>query len=161
MSRVASRGLSIDPPQGWDVRIFQRRGDAPGTSRKDVQRDGTANPMLHLATVPLTAGRGDYGSGVVEVLDDLDAFVALVEFDRDAATTELFKRAPVPRSVAAEDLQPNTLQRVIAGQAGAQYFAHEAGRAFCLYVVAGAHGMRAAVARRVTAALASLEIEER
>ncbi|MET0727317.1 MAG: hypothetical protein ABWZ76_03355 [Acidimicrobiales bacterium] len=141
------------------MRIYQRPGDEPGTERTAVTVDGTVNPVLHLATVPLTAGRGDYGSGVVEALHDVDAFLALVEFDAEAAHTALFSAGPVPRAVNPEDLQPHTLQRVIAGQAGAQYFASESGRAFCLYVVVGAAGMRASVAQRLNAALGTLEIE--
>lgn len=160
MPRVAAHGLSIDPPAGWDVRIYKRAGDAPTTNREDVTEGGTASPVLHLATVPLVEGRGDFGSVVVEGLRDVDAFVALIEFDPEAAATPLFAPSPVPRAVQGTDLLPDSLQRVIAGQAGAQYFAHESGRAFCLYVVAGAHGMRTAIAERVSAALASLVIEE-
>lgn len=159
MSRVSAFGLSIDPPAGWDVRIYRRPGDDPATARAAVSGEGTANPVLHLSTVPLVAGRGDYGSGVVEVLDDMDAFVALVEFDPEAADTVLFRTSPVPRSVVPGDFAPHTLQRVISGQAGAQYFSHEAGRAFCLYVVAGAQGTLRAITDRVTAALGSLEID--
>jgi len=159
VSRVTAHGLSIDPPAGWDVRIYQRAGDDSQTSREMVEAGGTANPVLHLATVPLAADRGDYGSGVVEILRELDAFVALIEFDPEAATTPLFSRTPVPREILGKDLLPDSLQRLIAGQAGGQFFAHEAGRAFCLYAVAGAHGRRLAVAQRMTAALASLRIE--
>ncbi len=158
---VAAHGLSIDPPQGWEVAIYRRSGDDPSTARAEVGLEGTSNPVLHLATVPLVAGRGDYGSGVVEALEDLDAFVALVEFDAEAVGTALFSHAPVPRTVRGEDLQPHTLQRVIAGQAGAQYFASESGRAFCLYVVVGAAGLGAATAERVSSALATLRIDPR
>lgn len=158
---VAAHGLSIDPPQGWEVSIYRRPGDDPSTTREDVGLEGTSNPVLHMATVPLVAGRGDYGSGVVEVLDDLDAFVALVEFDAEAAETALFSRTPVPRVVRGEDLHPQSLQRVIAGQAGVQHFASESGRAFCLYVVVGAAGFGATTAERVSSALATLRIDPR
>ena len=158
--RVAAHGLSIDPPEGWDVRIFRRHGDDPATARQSVSAEGTSNPVLHLATVALPNDRGDYGSSVVERLGDLDAFVALVEFDGEAAETALFRTSSVPRTIDPSELQPHTLQRVIAGQAGLQHFANEAGRAFCLYVVAGSAGQRGASAERVSTALASLEIEE-
>lgn len=156
--RVGAYGLSIDPPAGWDVRVYRRAGDAPTTARSDVAGDGTANPVLQLATVPLVEGGGDYGSGVVEQMRDLDAFVAIVEFDREAASTALFASSPVPRRIEPADLQAHTLQRVIAGQAGLQFFAQEVGRAFCLYVVAGSLSSRSAVVERVNAALSTLQI---
>jgi hypothetical protein len=158
---VAAHGLLIDPPAGWDVRIYRRAGDDPATRRPDVSPEGTSNPVLHLSTVVLPDDRGDYGSTVVERLGDLDAFVALVEFDAEAAGTALFRTSPVPRAIEPSDLQAHTLQRVITGQAGLQYFAQEQQRAFCLYVVAGSGGQRNVIAQRVSAALASLEIAPR
>lgn len=161
MSRVRAHGLSIDPPEGWEVQIFRRAGDDSSTRRADVGGKGTSNPVLHASTRPLVAGRGDYGSGVVETLGVHDAFLALVEFDPDAGQTALFATSPVPRRLAARGFQAHTLQRVIAGQGGSQAFAQEADRAFCLYAVVGSLRNAPSVVERLNQALATLEISPR
>lgn len=161
MSRVSGYGISVDPPQGWEVSIYERPGDPASTPRDGVTEAGTANPVLHMATKPLVHDRGDYGSGVVEGLGPEDTFLALVEFDREAASSALFAKSGVPRRVVPRSLNRNTLQRVIAGQGGLQAFANEEGRAFCLYVVVGSIRNREAVVERINAALVTLEIAAR
>lgn len=161
MTRVRGHGLSVDPPSGWEVSIYRRAGDDPALARSEVGEGGTTNPVLHVATVPLSEGRGDYGSTVVERLGDLDAFVALVEFDPDAASTALFATSPVPRSLRAGAFAGHTLQRVIAGQGGLQAFASEGGRAFCLYAVLGSLRARTTVVPRINEALGTLEVDSR
>ncbi|MGH3665047.1 MAG: hypothetical protein ACRDU8_02950 [Egibacteraceae bacterium] len=148
--KLAHHGLSADLPRGWDGRIFRRAQEEEG---------GTSNPILHAATVPLPQDRGDFGSGVVDLLGDDDVFVALVEYDPEAAATALFRRQGVPRRLAASLFGPNRLQRAIPGQSGTQVFFTEGGRAYCLYVVLGSGANRGALLGKVHQLLGSLHIE--
>ena len=50
------------------------------------------------------------------------------------------------------------LQRTLRGQAGVQRFFHEAGRAFCLYVVLGSFARRQEMVGAVNEVLASLAV---
>jgi hypothetical protein len=99
-------------------------------------------PVLHAGNFALPAERGDFGSGAVERMGTGHVFVVLFEYGPQAASTPLFARRGRPRPTPA-DFRPNQLQRIIRGQTGAQYFYHEAGRAFCLYVVLGSAVRRA------------------
>jgi hypothetical protein len=117
------------------------------------------NTILHAATIPLPPDTGDFASGVVDQLGGDDVLVVLFEYDAGSAHTTLFAHAGVPRVLRADDFSPTVLQRVIRGQAGVQYFAQEAGRAFCLYVVLGAYAKRKALVDRVNALLATLVIQ--
>ena len=143
-SRVLrAHGLSIEVPTGWEARI---------TLATDGPAGGTRNPVVHAASTPLPEVRGDFGGGVVERLPISGVFIALIEYDREAAATPLFDTAGLPRALTGSQFQTHTLQRGVAGQSGAQWFCHVAGRAFCLYVVLGTHRDRfrlATVASRV------------
>lgn len=119
---------------------------------------GTENPVTHLANFPLPPIRGDYGSGAVERMGPTDILVCLVEFDAEAAATELFATTGIPEFTAG-DFSPNTMQRTIAGMCGAQAFFTVAGRAFSAYVVLGSFARRAALVPAVNQLLADLEIE--
>ena len=164
--RLHRHGLGVDAPPGWDVRISRRPaggGSSPaavraGARAPDLPEGMTSNPVLHAATVPLPEERGDFGGGVTPLLGDDDVFVSLFEYDREAAGTALFAREGLP-SVSPADFSPAQLQRTLDGQSGRQWFFTAGGRAFCLYVVLGAHARRALLAPRVREVLASLEIE--
>jgi hypothetical protein len=119
---------------------------------------GTENPVTHIANFPLPPIRGDYGSGAVERMGPTDILICLVEFDAEAAGTELFATTGIPEFTAG-DFSPNTMQRTIAGMCGAQAFFTEAGRAFSAYVVLGSFTRRAALVPTVNELLADLEIE--
>ena len=56
-------------------------------------------------------------------------FLSLIEFDPKEAATPLFDR-PRPTRITAGEFGPNQLQRGLPGQAGAQFFFRERGRAF-------------------------------
>jgi hypothetical protein len=146
--KVASSGLAIEAPRGWDVRIYQRPAVEPGA---------VTMPVLHAANFALPVRRADYGGGVVEQMRPQDIFVALLEFDRASATTALFAR-PRPRHLLIETFGPDRLQRVIPGQGGAQFFFHEHGRAFCMYVVLGSYRRRAELVPTASAVAATLVI---
>lgn len=153
MTTIESFGLSVDLPTGWDGAIFRNDPDP-------VERaaGGVDNPVLHAANFPLPARRGDFGSGAVEIMGRGGVLVCLVEYNRESATTALFAREGVPRSVDPDDFATHTLQRPQAGQGGLQVFFHEGDRAFCLYVVIGSHRRRGVLTPVVNQLLRGLRV---
>ena len=137
--RLEHGGVVVDLPAGWEARARTQPPAEPG---------GRGNLLLHLATVPLPASRGDFGSGVVETLGPDDAFCALFEYDPADAAKALFAARGLP-SVRPADFSTAVLQRTQLDHSGAQFFFQAAGRAFCLHAVLGSHGRRAAGAQRV------------
>jgi hypothetical protein len=147
--RLAARGLSVDVPDGWETRL---RAQAPSVAWRP------GNTLLHACTRPLPAERGDFGTGVVDLLGPDDVFVSLFEYDPEHAGTALFEAQGLP-VVRPSEFSPNATQRPLPGQSGGQWFFTAAGRAFCLFVVLGSHSRRAAGAVRVTALLSRLRVE--
>ena len=146
--RVVSGGLTLDLPPGWEARVRRQPPSEPG-------RRG--NVLLHAATIPIPAQRGDFGSGLVDRLRADDAFVALFEYDAGDADKVLFAatRLPVPKP---SDFSPAVLQRTLAGNTGAQWFFALSGRAFSLHAVLGSHGRRAPGAAKVAQLLRGLHV---
>jgi hypothetical protein len=149
MTRITAHGLSLAPPAGWDAIIYRRRPALPGEETL---------PVVHSATVPLPPERGDYGSGVVEMLGPDDVFVSLLEFGAGAAGSPLFRAAGVP-GLTPDMFAPKQVQRVLRGQAGVQRFFTHRGRAFCLYAVIGSFPNRVPLCFRVNQVISSLLIE--
>ncbi|HZU15997.1 MAG TPA: hypothetical protein VFD01_05245 [Candidatus Dormibacteraeota bacterium] len=146
MSRLSAQGITVDVPAGWDVRIYLR----------DAVPGETTHAVLHAATFPLPGRRGDYGSGAVEAMGNDDIFAAMVEFDPAHAGDRLFAAAGVPVRLPAQSFSPSSLQRRISGQLGTQRFFHDAGRAFCLYVVLA--GAAAGLADEASSFVAGISI---
>jgi len=113
---------------------------------------------MHLANFPLPEERGDFGSGAVTVMGPGGVLVVLFEHDSRSASTALFQDEGVPRRFRPEQFGRNQLQRAIGNQVGAQFFAQEQGRAFCLYVVLGSGRRRRALATTAERVLATLDI---
>ncbi len=149
--RFVAGGLSLELPTGWEARMRRQEASQPG-------RPG--NVVLHAATVPLPATRGDFGSGVVERLGADDALVTLLEYDHRDADKVLFaaRRLPAPRP---SDFSPSVLQRTVGQATGAQWFFAVAGRPFALHIVLGSHARRSPGAVRVAALLRGLTIGAR
>ncbi len=147
--RIASAGLSIAPPTGWEASIY-RRAAASG-ERTD--------PIVHAATVPLVAGRADYGGGVVETLGPDDVFVSFLEFGPDAAKSPLFGQLSAVPGLTPDVYRPRQLQRTIPGQAGVQRFFTVAGRAFCLYSVIGSMARRVTLTARANQLIGTFQVE--
>lgn len=141
-------GVSLSLPTGWEARARTQPASGPG-------RRG--NLLLHAATVPLPAARGDFGSGVVETLRADDLFVALFEYDPEDRRQALFDATGLPQA-RPSDFSPAVLQRTQLGHSGAQWFFSIAERAFCLHVVLGSHGRRAAGALRLGQLLSGLTV---
>ena len=148
---LARHGLGVELPSGWDGRIYRPAADEPGA---------TTNAIMHAANFPLPERREDYGGGAVERMRAADVLVVLLEFDRAAAASPLFaQRQGLPRRLAPSSFGPNHLQRILPGQAGAQFFFTEAGRAWTLYVVIGSWANRAALAAQAGRLLATVRLE--
>jgi hypothetical protein len=148
-TRITAMGMATTPPPGWDVAIY-RRPAAPGEQTR---------PILHAATRALISGRGDYGSGLVEVLGPDDVFVAVLDFGTEAATTALFRGMAGLPALTPDAYRPRQLQRTILGQAGVQRFFTTAGRGFCLYSVIGAFANRVPLTARANELLGTVQLE--
>ena len=149
MTVLADRGISVDIPSGWDAEMYQRPAEAGETT----------NGIVHIANFALPQGRGDYGGGATKDMGSGAILIVLFEFDPESASTRQFSTSPVPRTLRPDQFDPNTLQRPLPGQGGAQIFCNEAGRAFCLYVVLGGYARRGFLLRSVNAVLATLRID--
>ena len=160
MVALAAGGVSIDLPKGWDAQIRSvERPLAPSSTT--AARDHTGGPsILHAATLPLPAERGDYGSGAVELMGGSDILICLLEHEAAAAGTALFRRQGVPR-LDPDRFSPQSMQRAIAGMAGTQHFFQVGGRPFCLYVVVGSWATRGPLVRTADAVVRSLQIDQR
>jgi hypothetical protein len=152
--RMTAHGVDVDVPRGWDGEIYRRR---PGVKPLGGAAEQT-NAVLHLGSFPLPSGRGDYGSGAVEVMRPDDVFVALFEFGSDSVGKALFSSVGIP-TVSAHEFAPHTMQRPLPGQSGAQYFFTSSGRAFCLYVALGSHARRRELVPEINRILGSLRLE--
>lgn len=159
MRAIRAHGIEIDLLPGWDAAIYRRSPSSPGSMR--VEDDGgDTRPVAHLASFPLPAVRGDYGSGAVERMGPADVLVCLLEFDPSAGASEQFTTTGVPK-VRASDFDPAAMQRTISGMCGAQAFFTEAGRAFAAYVVLGSWRGRGELVGRANQALAGVRIDAR
>lgn len=151
--RVSMDGLSVTVPPAWEARISR--------STSDIE-SGQTLPVAHVATIPLPAQRGDYGSNVVERLGPDDIFVSLIEFGNEAVGTELFPRVDImPETIEPSEFQPQQLQRILPGQAGKQVFFTYRDRAFCLYVVFGSFARRSSLSSRLSGLLRQMTIDPR
>lgn len=147
--RMAAMGITVTPPSGWEATIFRR---APGPGERTY-------PVVHAATVPIPADRGDYGSGLVELLGPNDVFVSFLEFGSDAAATPLFGALTAVPGLTPDAYRPRALQRTIRGQGGVQRFFSVSGRAFCLYSVIGSIANRVPLTGRANQLIGSFHID--
>jgi hypothetical protein len=146
---MASRyGLTVEAERGWETRVFRRE---PG----DV--DEVTHPVLHACTRPLPAARGDFGSGVIDLLGADDVFVSLIDYGTEVADQGLFARQGRP-ALRPSQFATNRLARSYPGVSAAQHFFSEGGRAFCLFVVLGAHSRRMATVPRAQAMVRSVRV---
>jgi hypothetical protein len=167
MAELRAHGLTVDPPAGWEGRIFRRpeSGELAATGAGEQVVGAPAPPgersfpVVQVATIALPLDIADYGSDVVEDLGPNDALVIFKEFDPADVHQALFQRAGFPRVLSSGDFQASVLQRKLDGQGGYQVFFQDGGRAFCLYVVLGDFSRRATVVPSVNRVLATFVIE--
>ncbi len=168
VTTLTGSGFTVEPPRGWEARIFRR--PTPETADTAANRSARAGatgwlgeqtlPVVHLANFPLPAVRGDYGSGAVERMQSNHCFVALLEFGPDCLGSALYPPQGRP-VVEPSRFDPNGLQRRLPGQSGAQYFFTENDRPMCLYVVLGTQTGVAPMALQVNAVLDRVSIGDR
>jgi hypothetical protein len=149
---VAAHGLRAVLPARWEARLFLRD--------LMTEDDESVGPVLHLANFALPPGRGDFGTGAVEIMRAGHAFVALLEYGAAEAGRPLFATRGMPRPALAE-FAPNALQRRLPGQLGWQRFFTERGRAFCLYVVLGSRHAAPALVDEVHGVLDNIAVVAR
>jgi hypothetical protein len=150
--KLTSHGIDVDVPRGWDGEIYRRE-----ELTTQSEGGGVSQPVVHLANFPLPPARGDFGSGAVEVMHSDDLLIVLFEYGPESVASQLFSSEGFP-VVSADDFDPNTMQRPLPGQSGAQYFFNASGRAFCLYVVLGSHVRRNELVPEVNAVLAAVSL---
>jgi hypothetical protein len=145
-------GLSVEGADpGWETRVYRRDVHDPAE---------VTHPVLHACTRALPAERGDFGSGVIDQLGSDDVFVSLIEFGSEVADQGLFARQGRP-ALAPSQFATNRLARSYPGVSAAQHFFSEGGRAFCLFVVLGAHSRRMALVPRAEQMVRSLRVTSR
>jgi hypothetical protein len=156
-------GLQADPPKGWHVAVTRRPGaepPAPGARIAAVDDQDVTRPVLHACTRVMPAERGDFGSGVVDLLGPDDVFIALVDYGTEVADQGLFEKQGLPR-LAPSQFGPNRMQRPLPGMSASQHFFSSGGRAFCLFTVLGSHARRMAAVPRAAALVNTLRITDR
>lgn len=135
MADLAAFGLAADLPPGWDGAIYAAADSAAAGDVAGAAAEPRA--VLHAATFPLPAGRGDFGSGAVELMRPGDVLVIVFEYRRDSAGQPLFAAQGMPM-LAPADFSDRTMPRRLPGLLGAQRFFTAAGRAFCVHALIGA-----------------------
>lgn len=182
--KLQSHGIETDLPAGWEGRIALRtpptlegagsldrsgppdvstRSAVPSTSA--VTRRGHVDevifPVAHLGNFPLPDDRGDFGSGAVDVMQDLDVLLVLAEYGPECVGTALFSHQGLPTRLTPNMFSSSALQRTISGQAGCQVWFTVANRAFCLYAVLGRQSNASRVLPSAAATLAATRINPR
>lgn len=166
-------GLAADAPRGWHVAVTRRPGATDSTPdvgdrRRDAATPDAGNleaqdvtrPVLHACTRAMPTARGDFGTGVVDLLGPDDIFVALVDYGTEVADQGLFEKQGLPR-LAPSQFGPNRLQRPLPGLSASQHFFSSGGRAFCLFTVIGSHARRMASVPRAAELVTTMQITDR
>lgn len=156
-------GLDADAPRGWHVAVTRRPGAtdvAAGPGARTLEPQDVTRPVLHACTRAMPTARGDFGTGVVDLLGPDDIFVALVDYGTEVADQGLFEKQGMPR-LAPSQFAPNRLQRPLPGLSASQHFFSSGGRAFCLFTVIGSHARRMASVPRAVALVDSVNITDR
>ena len=162
MTDLSAHGISVTVPSGWEGRVFRRpaAGEVMATAADGppAPPGEITNAVVHVSTIALPPDAGDFASGAVDRLGPDDALVVVFEYDAASVHQPLFAAVGIPRRLSPDDFSPGMLQRTLRGQAGAQRFFQEAGRAFCLYVVLGSFARRQEMVGSVNEVLASLAV---
>jgi hypothetical protein len=151
VSTLASHGISIVVPTGWEGRFFV----------PDVPPPAVNLPVLHLTDVVLTHERSSFAPELAARAGGTGVLVALLEFEHTLADKGLYAPQGLGLPLERERFHPRALQLPSRVQEGHQRFFSSHGRAFCLYVVLGTGRGAERRLRTVNDALASLRIEPR
>jgi hypothetical protein len=163
VAQLQAHDVACTLPAGWDGRITVRNEGAPEAFRSGPVDLFVAHPqpVVHLANFGLPEERGDFGGGAVELMGTRDVLVVLFEYEPESASTALFRRKGMPRTLRTNAFNASMLRKGIPGHVGYQTFFNEAGRAFCLYVVLGSGTRRAPLVELVNSVLATVRIDPR
>jgi hypothetical protein len=148
MARLASRGIEVYLPKGWEGRIFQRA----------AVNGGQSYPIAHFANFAIPANAADFGGGVTPDMKPEDIFVVLFEYGPESLGKALFARRGMPRDLTTDHFNTYTLRRGVGGQSGTQWFFTEQQRPWTLYVVLGSHARRAALVPKVNLLLKQITV---
>ena len=159
MAQLSSAGMTVDLPLGWDARIFRRQEMSAAAAHAAGQP--TTHAILHAANFPLPSGRGDFGSGAVELMGREHLLITVVEYHPDSTRSPLFATQGIPRPLREEEFDPATLQHRLPGQAGVQQFFSSGGRAYALYVVLGSYANRRRLIALANEVLTTIVLEPR
>jgi hypothetical protein len=151
MTRLASHGIAVDVPKGWEGRIFVPDLDPPAINL----------PILHLTDAVLTVERSSYAPELAARAGGSGTLVALLEFDHHLANVGLYAPRGLHLPLTRERFHHRALQFPSRVQEGHQRFFSEGGRAFCLYVVLGTGRGADRRLSEVNRTLSSLEIRPR
>jgi hypothetical protein len=161
---LTAHGIEVTLPPGWEGRVFRRPTDGEvsiaAADGPPAPYGETTHAVVHVSTIALPPGIGDFASGAVDRLGPDDALIVLFEYDPASVGEPLFRAAGIPKRLTESDFSTNVLQRSIRGQGGVQRFFHDAGRAFCLYVVLGSFANRRRMVPAVNQVLATLTIDQ-
>jgi hypothetical protein len=153
---MSAHGLSVRVPRGWHAQIYRRDQEGP---RSRVGGTGTTNAVLHVANFAINDDIADYATGAHRRMGTGGVAIALVEFDFEAAATEMFNASGVPRQLNSNAFSPSVMPQPVPPLTGFQWFGHEADRAFSLLVVLGSHRLRHLLTAEVNRILPTLLVE--
>jgi hypothetical protein len=121
--KLSAHGISVELPDGWEGKIYRRRG---------------GDPTLHAANYALPGWDGDFGSMATEQMPLNGSFLVITEY-RPGQGLEpgkgLFAARALPLPLDPRQFRSKTLHIGRRGQLGFQHFFTAAGRPFCLYAV--------------------------
>jgi hypothetical protein len=158
MGVLAADGVRVTVGAGWDAQILRRTAGPPPVGHVTrVPPPRTGGVVVHVANFALPPEVGDFGGGVVPEMRASHILINLVEYDDASRGTALFAAQGMP-TLGPRHFHPDTMQRTIRGQSGAQQFFSLDGRPFCLYVVLGSHLRRFRTGPVVNAALRGIEV---
>jgi hypothetical protein len=158
MAELSGHGFAVRVPAGWEAEIYRRAPELVNASLGAADEGLHYPPIVHLATIALPPGRGDFGGGALGTLTARDIFISLFEYERRDAANALFAHDGPPWPLSADDFDPSNLRVALPGQTGCQRFFRHRGRAFALYVVLGSHTLRRLLVPAANDALASIDI---
>jgi hypothetical protein len=92
VTELAAHGIEVTLPTGWEGRVFRRPAAGEVAARSAVDDVGPPAPegettyaIVHVATIALPPGMGDFASGAVDELGPSDAIIVLFEYDPASA----------------------------------------------------------------------------
>jgi hypothetical protein len=170
--KLRAHGIETDLLPGWEGRISLRTvpspagkaagGAGPESLTGPVGNPGEIpNPVVHLANFALPEGRGDFGSGAVDLMTEEHVLVVLFEYGSESVGKALFRRKGLPTDLRPNMFSSAALQRTLPGQAGCQIFFTAEDRAFCLFTVLGRQHAANRVLPQANATLAATRISTR